>query len=81
MLYVRGDIMKNCNAAMPSYTYAVKAQKLLKTRGYNCTIKRTEPLSDEGCGYSLVIEGNCDEIQSILDSYSIPFNNLRNEVN
>lgn len=36
-------------AEMPSYTYAVKAEKLLKARGIRCEIKRRE----EGCGYNL----------------------------
>lgn len=38
-------------AEMPSYTYAVKAEKLLKARGIRCEIQRR----DEGCGYNICV--------------------------
>lgn len=61
-----------CILDMPSYTYAVKAQRLLNSRGYQCRISRREKSSDESCGYSLRISGDCRRASEILDKYSIP---------
>lgn len=65
--------MAVCTAAMPSYTYAMKAEKLLKSRGYYCEIRRSEKNSRAGCGYSLFINGNCSEAVEILEKYSVPY--------
>jgi hypothetical protein len=62
--------MNNCFAEMPSYTYAVKAAKLLNSRNINCKIVR----NDKKCGYSLAIYGKCRNAADILNKYSIPFN-------
>lgn len=43
--------MNEYTVEMPSYTYAVKAEKLLKSRGIRCEIIRRE----EECGYNLHI--------------------------
>lgn len=71
--YFGGDILKGCIAEMPSYTYAVKSEKLLKARGYQCEIHREEANFEKGCGYSLKIYGNCDQAVKLLDNYSIPY--------
>lgn len=68
-----GEIMKGCAAEMPSYTYAVKGEKLLKARGYQCEVQREEAPSENGCGYSLKIYGDCSRAKNILDSYAIPY--------
>lgn len=70
--------MAACSAAMPSYTYAMKGEKLLKARGYSCEVKRNEKTSSAGCGYSLFINGNCAEAVKILDQYSIPYTEIIN---
>ncbi|MBR6386387.1 MAG: DUF3343 domain-containing protein [Ruminococcus sp.] len=62
--------MNNCLAEMPSYTYAVKAAKLLQSRGINCKIVRSE----KKCGYSIEIHGRCRDSADILNKYSVPFN-------
>ena len=72
--------MRNCIISMPSYAYAIKAQRLLASRGIECMLRRNEHSSVEGCGYSLDVNGNCSEIKEILADYSIPFKSLRNEV-
>lgn len=68
--------MKGCFAEMPSYTYALKSQRLLRSRGFSCDISRTE----RGCGYRLRIHRNCTEALSILDSYDIPYRTDNSEV-
>ncbi len=72
--------MMLCNADMPSYTFAIKAQKLLKARGYVCEIKRLPSSYDTGCGYYISTSGNCSEIKEILQNYSVPFENFRKEL-
>ncbi len=57
---------------MPSYTYVMKAEKLLRSRNIKCRIVRNENTSTQGCGFSLEIEGGCSEAVGILKSNSIP---------
>lgn len=66
--------MKVCSVTMPSYTYAMKAEKLLSSRGFICSVRRrTGRQASTGCGYSLVISGSCSDALNILDRYSIPY--------
>lgn len=69
--------MAVCRAAIPSYTYAMKSEKLLRTRGIACEIRRIENASPDGCGYSLFIKGDCRNAAAILKNYSIPYTNLQ----
>lgn len=59
---------------MTSITYAMKAKSLLGAMGYYCEIERTPKNLGSGCGYSIRIKGDFDEIESILDKYDIPYN-------
>ncbi len=59
--------MKECIAEMPSYTYAVKSQRLLRSRGFPCEVARTE----RGCGYRLIISRSCSEALRVLKLYDI----------
>lgn len=54
-------------AEMPSYTYALKAEKLLKSRNIRCEIKRR----DEGCGYNLHVYNKTS--LAVLDKNGIPY--------
>ena len=67
-------LLTKCILDMPSYTYAVKGQRLLRQRGYPCVIKRRSKDSVNGCGYSLYAGRHCGRIPEILDSYSVPYN-------
>ena len=71
--------MMLCSADMPSYTFAMKAQKILKARGYLCEITRNTSSAESGCGYYISVSGNCSEIKNILESYSVPFEKMRKE--
>jgi len=73
--------MMLCAADMPSYTFAMKAQKLLKARGYVCEIRRSQSSSESGCGYYISTSGDCKKIKEILENYSVPFENLRRGLN
>lgn len=66
-------LLKTCIAAMPSYTYVLKGEKLLKARGYPCEIRRNEITSKDGCGYSLHIFSDCHKAAAILEKYSVPY--------
>jgi hypothetical protein len=63
--------MEVCSVAMPSYTYTVKAQKLLKLHKFKSEIRRSQNTS--GCGYSLFIYGDCCGAAEILDLNSVPY--------
>ncbi|MBR6968804.1 MAG: DUF3343 domain-containing protein [Ruminococcus sp.] len=66
-------LLNKCVFIMPSYTYAVKAQRLLRSRGLACTVKRTEKSSGRGCGFSLHINGDGRAAADMLRYYGIPF--------
>lgn len=71
---IQGEyFLKKCIMAMPSYTYVIKGEKLLKARGYSCEIRRNEITSKEGCGYSLYVFSNCLNASEILNKYSVPY--------
>ncbi|MBQ9808944.1 MAG: DUF3343 domain-containing protein [Ruminococcus sp.] len=65
--------MTVCIVEMPSYTYAVKGEKLLSSRGYPCKIKRNVSASPESCGYSLYVYKNGKDALKVLDSYKVPY--------
>lgn len=65
--------MTACSVAMPSYTYAMKGERMLRSRGYPCEIMRNEKTARAGCGYSLIIGRGCADALKILKSYSIPY--------
>jgi hypothetical protein len=68
-----GILLTNCIFEMPSYTYAVKGQRLLRQRGYPSVIKRRGRDSENGCGFSLHVGDRCGRAAEILDSYSVPY--------
>lgn len=59
--------------AMTSITFAMKAQSLLKSKGYFCEIQRTPKAFASGCGYSIRVMGNTEEILSLLKRGRIPW--------
>jgi hypothetical protein len=67
----------NCTIDMPSYTYAIKGQRLLRARGYPCSVKRRGKDSSIGCGFSIVIRGDCESAAKVLNRYDIPYS-IRN---
>jgi hypothetical protein len=71
-----GDIMVECNVAVPSYTYAIKADRILKAYGFKSEIKRRERTASTGCGYYLHISHDCSKALEILRKNSIPINLL-----
>lgn len=70
-------LLMNCIIDMPSYTYAIKGQRLLRARGYPCTVKRRGKDSSSGCGFSVVMRGDCENAAKVLDMYDIPYS-IRN---
>ena len=61
--------MNKCILEMPSYTYAQKAERLLRTKGIPSDIKRRST----GCGYVLHVLSDCRAAARILDRYGIPY--------
>ena len=58
---------------MPSYTYALKARRLLSARGYPCEIKRNEKPGSEGCSWLIAASGECRAVLELLRSAGIPY--------
>ncbi len=58
---------------MTSITYAVKAQKLLRSKGIRVKIVPTPKNVGSGCGYSLETDGRTAEITRILSENGIRF--------
>ena len=59
--------MKKYLAEMPSYTYAVKAQRLLRGSGISSEIVRRE----SGCGFDLLFYSSA--AIAILDKNAVPY--------
>ena len=66
-------VMDVCIAEMTSYTYAVKGERLLRSRGYKCKVTRKDKNSEGGCGYQLNIYGHCTEASALLERYNVPY--------
>lgn len=51
-----------------SVTYAMKARVVVESNGGKALIRRnTKMTNKEGCGYSLVIQGNISKLLNLLD--------------
>lgn len=62
--------------AFPSITYALKAQRLLNSNGYYCEVQRTPKELALGCGYSIIVEGDINDIKENLIKHKIPYNGM-----
>lgn len=60
---------------MPSITYAMKAQKLLRSKGYLCNVRRISGNSSRGCSFSISVNEKEDIVRKILESNGIMFGN------
>lgn len=58
---------------MTSITYAVKAQKLLRSKGVQVKIVPTPKNVGSGCGYSLETSGDVSEVLRILSENGIKY--------
>jgi hypothetical protein len=70
--------MLGCKAIVRSDTHARKAQKILEGYGYSCQVRRNPQPDAEGCGYLLLMNGNCSSVSDILVSAGIPYTQLQN---
>lgn len=73
-----GITVLGCKAVTESYTQARKAQKILEGYGYKCLIKRTTNTGIEGCGFMLIVNGDCTEVSDILVSSGVAYKRLEN---
>lgn len=64
--------------AMTSITYAIKAKKLLISKGYKCEISRTPKNLGSGCGYSIRVFNPPEVILPILKSGGISWKDYTN---
>ena len=55
-----------------SVTYAIKGKDLLRRKGYKAFVERkSNKISNGGCGYQIVVEGNTLGAEEILRTASI----------
>lgn len=64
--------MNKSMIVMTSITYAMKAKTLLNSLGMYCEVVRTPKNLGTGCGYSIVVKNDPDEVISILNDRRIP---------
>ncbi len=66
-----------CKAGMASDTLARKAQRVLAAKGYPSSLIRST--GKDGCGFALMVDADCEQVQRLLQQEGIPFRSLRNE--
>jgi len=47
-------------------TYAIRGRDILRKHGYSANMEKTKSTLNHGCGYSISVSGNIDEITEIL---------------
>lgn len=47
-------------------TYAIKGRDLLRRKGYKARVERISAVGKSGCGYTIVVLGNIQEIEALL---------------
>lgn len=63
--------MNRYTIAFNSITIAMKAQSVLRSKGFHAEIIRTPRNLASGCGYSLVINGDIEEAIDYLEKAEI----------
>ena len=59
--------MKRYIIATGTVTYALKGRDLLRKNGFSAKIERITGDKTLGCGYVIVVTGNADEAQRLLN--------------
>lgn len=65
--------------ALTSITYAMRAKTLINSYGYYCEIERTPKDLSKGCGYSIRVKNDINQILSILQTHEIKYKDFRTE--
>lgn len=53
--------------AMASVTYALKAQNMLRDRGFDCSVRRTPKNPVTGCTYAIQVRIPSSDLKKVLD--------------
>ncbi len=69
--------MAACKASMVSYTQAQRGQRALQRQGIVSSVQRLTHIGPEGCGYLLVAEAPCEQVQAILEQNGISSKRLQ----
>lgn len=56
---------------MHSYTHANQARRILQRYGFSSEIQRQERLGKEGCGFLVLVHGDCHRVSDILQKEGI----------
>ena len=52
-------------------TYAIQGRDILRKHGYSANMEKTRHGLEHGCGYSIAVKGNIEEITSILKKHGV----------
>ena len=52
-------------------TYAIRGRDILRKHGFRANMEKTKSNLNHGCGYSISVSGNIDEITEILRNSAI----------
>lgn len=63
--------MKKYIITTGTVTYAIKGRDLLRKKGYNVKIERIASGASSGCGYSIVLNGELKDAESLLRNAGI----------
>ncbi|MEE1238831.1 MAG: DUF3343 domain-containing protein [Acutalibacteraceae bacterium] len=63
--------MKKYVITTGTVTYAIKGRDLLRKKGYNVKIERIASGASSGCGYSIVLNGEPGDAESLLRNAGI----------
>ncbi|MGN0614264.1 MAG: putative Se/S carrier-like protein [Porcipelethomonas sp.] len=63
--------MNKTAVMIPSVTLAMKAKRLLVSRGFKCEIKRASNVSKNGCTHYITVNSAPENVLSILDRNNI----------
>lgn len=63
--------MKRYIIATGTVTYALKGRDLLRKNGFTAKIERITGDKTLGCGYVIVVTGNINEVQKLLNASGV----------
>ncbi len=58
--------MKKYRINTGTVTYAIKGREVLRRKGYNAKVEKSQSLNKNGCGYAIIVFGEISVIEPLL---------------
>ncbi len=71
--------MKRYLIATGTVTYAIKGRDILRKKGYNAKIERKSGENIQGCGYSIIFEGDIYTAENLLRKSGVKILDIKEE--